>query len=122
MSSRAYDEVLAKLREICLALPETTEGVAWKHPVFRVAGKMFCGYEQLSGKWTVGLRMDEGQAEVREHDTDVVASQYMGKHKWVSIDDAAIEDWDGIADLIRDSYRLTAPKKALAKLEGDGAQ
>ena len=32
---------LTRLRKLCLALPETTEKVAWNRPTFRVRDKMF---------------------------------------------------------------------------------
>ncbi len=37
------DDTLARLRQICLTLPDTKETVAWRHPAFRVGEKMFCG-------------------------------------------------------------------------------
>src|SRR5262249_14129904 len=35
------DPAIDRLRAICLALPETTEKVAWGEPTFRVRGKLF---------------------------------------------------------------------------------
>ena len=32
------------VKTLCLALPGTTEVVAWGHPTFRVDGKIFVGY------------------------------------------------------------------------------
>ena len=111
------DNVLIKLREICLALPDTTEGVAWKHPVFRVREKMFCGYEELDGKMTVGFKLEVPHADLLADNPGVVRSQYFGKHaKWVSIDAASIDDWDDITNMIAESYLLSAPKRTLAKL------
>ena len=42
---------------------------------------------------------------------------YVGKSGWVGafIDRGA--DWEIVADLLRDAYRLTAPKKLLAQLD-----
>ncbi len=34
-------DALARVREICLALPETTEKEAWGGPTFRVKTRMF---------------------------------------------------------------------------------
>ena len=42
---------------------------------------------------------------------------YAGKAGWVGAYLDKKPDWDGIADLLHDAYRLTAPKKLLAKLE-----
>jgi hypothetical protein len=49
------DDALEKLREICLALPDVTEGMAWGHPVLRAGEAMFCGHEEVRGKWCVNV-------------------------------------------------------------------
>lgn len=108
---------LIKLRDICLALPDVEEGIAWKHPVFRVGKKMFCGYEELDGKPTVGVKLEAPHADSVAEELRVVRIQNFGKHtKWASIDVASIDDWDDIANMILESYRLIAPKRTLAKL------
>jgi len=111
------DDTLARLRQICLTLPDTKETVAWRHPAFRVGEKMFCGYEALDGKMTVGFKLEAAHAELLAQDPRVVRSQNFGQHKWVSIDAADIDDWAGIADMIMESYRLSASKRTLAKLD-----
>ena len=35
---------LARVREICLALPDTKETLTWGSPYFRVGDKIFAGY------------------------------------------------------------------------------
>lgn len=111
------DNTLARLRQICLTLPDTKETVAWRHPAFRVGEKMFCGYEELDGKMTIGFKLAAPHAELLAQDPRVVRSQNFGKHKWVSIDAAGIDDWAGIADMIRESYRLSASRRTLAGLD-----
>ncbi len=41
-------DALDKLREICPALPDGTEGIAWKHPVWRVGKSMFAGSKRCA--------------------------------------------------------------------------
>ena len=113
----ANEGILDKLREICLALPDTEEGLAWGHPVFRVAGKLFAGYEELKGKWTVGFKLEPEHADLLVHDESVVAMQNLGGHKWISLDAERIDDWDGVAAHVLESYRLSAPKRSLEKLD-----
>ena len=36
------DAILARLRRICLALPEAEERETWETPTFRIGGKIFC--------------------------------------------------------------------------------
>ena len=110
------EDALAKLREICLALPDVEEAVSWGHPSFKVAGKMFAGYEEVKGRWTVGVKLEAEHAELLEGDPLVVSTAALGKHRWVAIYAERIDDWDGVSDLIMDAYRLSAPKRTLAKL------
>ncbi len=43
---------------------------------------------------------------------------YVGSKGWIGIDlRSAAVDWDEVAELVRDSYRLVAPKKLSAALE-----
>ena len=42
---------------------------------------------------------------------------YVGCHGWVGLWlDVAI-DWDEVADLVEESYRMTAPKRLSARIE-----
>jgi hypothetical protein len=41
---------------------------------------------------------------------------YVGKSGWVGAYLDRRPDWETIVDLLRDGYRLTAPKKLLARL------
>jgi predicted DNA-binding protein (MmcQ/YjbR family) len=78
---------------------------------------MFCGYEELDGKMTVGFKLEVPHADLLAENPSVLRSQYFGKHaKWVSIDAASIDDWDDISNMIAESYLLSAPKRTLAKL------
>ena len=42
---------------------------------------------------------------------------YMGRHGWVGAWLDADLDWEQLADLIEDSYRMTAPKRLVARLD-----
>jgi predicted DNA-binding protein (MmcQ/YjbR family) len=108
---------LGKLREICLALPDATEGTAWGHPVWRAGKAMFAGYEELHGNWCVNVKLEEPHADLLLDDPRIVSSQYLGGKRWMSLEAATIEDWDEIADMVLESYRMSAPKKSLAKLD-----
>ena len=45
---RAVTDSLAKLRKICLALPDAVEGEAWGHPVWRAGKPMFAGWSRMA--------------------------------------------------------------------------
>jgi hypothetical protein len=44
-------------------------------------------------------------------------SQYLVGKRWVSLEAAMIKHWDEIAGMVLESYRMSAPKKSLTKLD-----
>ena len=46
---------------------------------------------------------------------------YVGHHGWLGAYLDIPVDWDELADLIDDSYRMTAPKRLLALLGGENS-
>lgn len=116
------DPVLKKLREICLSLPDTKETMTWGKPHFRVGEKIFCGYGEERGKPTIGFKLEMGHADAVINLPRFWRAPYVGQHGWVSMDaSAGVTDWDEVRELILESYRLIAPKRTVAKLEGRAA-
>src|SRR5262245_7363665 len=58
MTQAQIDRLFGRIRDICLALPEAKEVVAWGHPTFRAPKKMFaaCGTDK-DGSASVGLKV-----------------------------------------------------------------
>jgi predicted DNA-binding protein (MmcQ/YjbR family) len=103
--------VLERLRALCLSLPETSEVEAWGHPTFRVRDKIFVGAGAEDGKWSIGVKATpERQSELVATDQRFTIARYVGKHGWVTMSVGDRVDWDEVAELVRDSYRLVAPK------------
>src|SRR5206468_3249344 len=48
-NEKTEEKVLAKLREICLALPEAHEVKTWGHPTFKAGAKTFAVLERYNG-------------------------------------------------------------------------
>jgi hypothetical protein len=42
---------------------------------------------------------------------------YVGPKGWIGIELEGGPDWDEVADLIEESYRMTAPKRLAAQLD-----
>ena len=112
--------MLDELRRICLALPDAIEGTAWGHPVWRVGKPIFAGWELVKGKWCVNVKLEEPHADLLGDDPRIVAKTWLAGKLWVSLEAAKISDWGEIADVVLEGYRLSAPKKSLAKLEAEG--
>jgi hypothetical protein len=113
----AKGDPLEKLRAICLGLLDVVEGVAWGHPVWCAGKPIFAGWEQLSGVWCVNVKLEEPHADLLRGDPRVVKIGVFGGKHWVSLDAEKIEDWREIEDMVLEGYRLSAPKKSLAKLD-----
>ena len=81
---------LQRVREICLALPDTKETLTWGSPYFRVGDKIFAGYGEQDGRPSVGFKLEKPHAEAIVADPRFTPSQYVGRHGWVTMDLADI--------------------------------
>ena len=117
------DEALPRLREICLALPEATEQVFGGHttPTFRVRDKIFAMFaedERDDGRIALWCKAPPGAQGVlvgAEPDR-FFSPPYVGPKGWIGVRLDRPTDWDEIAALVVDSYRMTAPKRLVARL------
>jgi hypothetical protein len=114
------DELLERVRAICLALPEATEGEGVGDPTWRVRDKIFAmRHDAHAGRWGIWCKAPRGaqQALVESDPERFFVPPYVGVHGWIGISLAADQDWDFVADLIEDAYRMTAPKRLIAQLD-----
>jgi len=108
-----------KLRDICLAFPETAEKEAWGDATWRVRDKIFAMEKRGDGRSSVWCKAPEGsQAMLIEADPDrFFVPPYVGSKGWVGMRLDRSPDWDEVARLIRRSYSLIAPKRLAALLD-----
>src|SRR5262245_47777184 len=111
---KPFDAALARMRKICLSLPDTKETPTWGQPHFRVGEKIFAGLGEEKGILTVGFKLEKDLAEAIIRRPGFSRAPYVGQHGWVSLDVSTVGDWDEVRDLVQQSYRLIAPKKTLA--------
>jgi predicted DNA-binding protein (MmcQ/YjbR family) len=109
---------LSRLRKICLALPEAHEVEAWGEPTFRVRNKLFAMFASASthhgeGRPAVWCKAGPGNQEimVRGAPDRFFVPPYVGPNGWIGIWLEGSVDWNELADLLRDSYHLVAPKR-----------
>jgi predicted DNA-binding protein (MmcQ/YjbR family) len=116
---RAQAGVLGKLAPICLALPDTKLTMTWGKPHFRVGDKIFAGCDDGLEDWHVGFKLPMARAaKLVATDARFSRAAYVGHKGWVNFDTADVDDWDEVRELVTTSYRLIAPKRSLAKLDG----
>ncbi len=114
-------EILERVREICLSLPETTEKEAWSAPTFRVKKKMFAMFmNNHHGDERVALWLDAppGDQEllVGADPVRFFVPPYQGPFGWIGVRVDLDADWDEVRELVVDAYRTSAPKTLLARL------
>lgn len=117
---------LARLRKLCLALPEAHEVEAWGEPTFRVRNKLFAMYAAPNnhhggGRAAVWCKAAPGNQAlmVRAEPERYFVPPYVGPSGWVGVWLDRNPDWSEVKDLMCDSYRLVAPRKLAALLEED---
>ena len=112
------------LARMCLSLPETDAySATGQHTSFRVRGKSFLYYlDDHHGDGRIAINCKTGrleQAELVDADPErYFLPPYMTHHGWVGLRlDVGTVDWDEVKDLVRQSYRLIAPKRLAATLD-----
>jgi predicted DNA-binding protein (MmcQ/YjbR family) len=104
-------EVLQKMRDICLSLPDTREGDHFGTTAFYVKGKLFatCGEKHGLCEITFGLEPDEATALV---ENDPRFKAYPRDRRGVVLDATKVNNWSEVKALILRSYELVKPPTA----------
>jgi len=115
--------VLARVRKVCLSLPEAFEKVAWGTPTFRVKDRQFAIYldnHHGDGRLALWCKAPPGAQEalVRADPDAFFVPPYVGKAGWIGIDLDRGLDWGVVAGLVRDGYLEIAPKRLREELDG----
>lgn len=101
------------VRRICLALPDTTEKIAWSMPTFRVAGKMFATLPEDETSIAVRCPKEERDELVLAEPEKFWIADHEAQFAWVRARLAAIEDESELRDILADSWRQAAPSRLL---------
>lgn len=112
--------VLAKVRELALALPETTERESHGAPGFLIEDGKFFAYfwhdHHGDGETVVIVKTtgSDEQAMLIEADPETYFSPaYLGASGWVALRLDGEVDWDRVGDRIAVSWELAAPRRLL---------
>jgi hypothetical protein len=115
--------VLTRLRRLCLALPEAHEVEAWGEPTFRVRNKLFAMYAAAdnhhgNGRAAVWCKAAPGnqQLMVKAAPERFFVPPYVGPSGWVGVRLGPGTDWDELAGLLADGWRLVAPRRLVAAM------
>ena len=128
LHSRAVLRGLARVRKLCLALPESSERLSHGEPTFFVGakggkgGKVFVSVvNDHHGDGIVGITFPAepgAQATLIEADPRrFYRPPYVGPSGWVGLRLDVDVDWEEVAEFARESWRLVAPKRIAALLD-----
>ncbi len=114
-----HTDPLDRLRAICLAFPEASEQGGVGDPTFKVRDKIFAMRHGMNGRMSLWCKAPPGVQEVLvgSDPAHFFVPPYVGHHGWIGIWLDIALDWDEVADLIEESYRMTAPKRLAALLD-----
>ena len=106
---------IEKLRKICLALPDATEKEAWGEPTWRVGGKMFAMFDNNhhdAGRIAVWCKAPIGfqSMMVEQAPRRFFVPPYVGANGWVGMRLDLDVDWNEIASVVNQAYRMASEK------------
>lgn len=120
------EQALARVRELCLALPETSERQSHGAPTFFVRGKraflMVLTNHHGDGRFAVWCAAAEGMQGVlvRADPERFFVPPYVGHRGWLGVRLDRGLDWDELAGIAEDAYAEVAPARLVeaARLAG----
>jgi hypothetical protein len=116
-----------RIRELCLALPETNERPSHGRPAFFIRDKksfaMFMDNHHGSGRVTLWCAAPEGVQEmlVASAPEHYFRPPYVGHRGWIGIYLDSDIDANEVAGAIEDAYLTVAPKSLLKSQDLGGA-
>jgi predicted DNA-binding protein (MmcQ/YjbR family) len=114
---------LAKLRKLCLALPEAHEVEAWGEPTFRMRNKLFAMYANAQNHhgngrhavWIKSQKADQARL-IKAAPESYFVPPYVGKGGWIGAWLDSHTDWNAVAEFLTEGYRMTAPPRLTQRL------
>jgi hypothetical protein len=124
--SRVPRNPLPRLRKLALSMPGAHEVEAWGEPTFRVKNKLFAMYASSGNHHGAGrpavwckAKAVNQQFMISMSPDKFFSPPYVGPSGWVGVWLDGDVAWDEVREILRDGYRMTAPKKLLAQLRDD---
>ena len=113
------EQILERIRTICLELPETSERLSHGAPTFFIRGKraflMVLTDFHGDGRFAIWCAGPEGiqQALVEADPERFFVPPYVGHRGWLGMRLDRALDWDELAGIAEDAYAEVAPAKLL---------
>ena len=114
-----------RLRAICLALPDTTEKIAWGEPTWRVRGRLFAqlddhhhGADHLA-VW-LPAPLGEQEAMIFTDPARFFRPPYVGHRGWVGVRIDRRPKWAQVAKLVAQAHQLVTGQRGPRRLRRGG--
>src|SRR5947209_7880458 len=106
-----------RLRKLCLALPDATEKLSHGEPTFFAAGRvfaMFANNHHHDGRIAVWCKAPFGFQEilVGSKPDRFFVPPYVGVKGWVGVRVDGNPDWDEVASVVTESYKMTVAERS----------
>lgn len=119
---RIAPDPVARLRWLCLALPEATERLSHGEPAWFVGGRRLFvtlsdhHHDDRVAFWCAAPPGAQEELVGIEPDRFFVPP-YVGHRGWIGVYLDVPVDWDDVADLVADAYCTVAPPRLVAAYE-----
>jgi hypothetical protein len=112
---------IERVRAVCLSLPEVEERSFGGHtaPAFRVRDKIFVMTSEDGSSMTMKAPPGVQGILIGSDPERFFSPKYVGPTGWIGVrlDLKRAPDWDEVAEMMMESYCLTAPKRLVAQWE-----
>jgi hypothetical protein len=115
---------LERVRKLCLALPDVVERPSHGAPTFFYRAKkaflMFHDDHHGDGRLAIWCHAPAGIQSllVTEEPERFFVPAYVGHRGWIGMRLDVDVDWDEVAGVVFDAYKMVAPPKVVAALDG----
>ena len=114
MPKKTDAQALAWMRDVCLALPDTSEGNHYGEIVFKVGKAMFASCGAKNGAREIVFRIAPDATEALLA-SDSRFTRYPFEKSALRIKASDVDDWNALREHVEESYRREASPPASAK-------
>jgi hypothetical protein len=123
IQSQQAHQILEQLRTVVAGFPEVNERPSHSTPTFFIGDKkvlvsLWEDHHDNKGIYIWCPAPPGVQEELVEREPDrFFRPAYVGHRGWIGMHLTVDPDWDEVAEMLKEAYRLVAPKTLAAKLD-----
>jgi predicted DNA-binding protein (MmcQ/YjbR family) len=116
MSKTPASRIGKLIRKHALSYPEATEEFPWGEHAFKVNRKTFVFMRDDGGETSFSVKLSHSRRKALQHPGSEPTHYGMGAKGWVTLRPTSKTTLTLVHELIDESYRAVAPKRALKAL------